>query len=103
MSDVIIHLAGQIYQDQINSNKLDKIYELASLKVYNGYLTNISTYDVYQFNGWTFEWRRGRPFPPWPLKKNGEPRACAGNKFYSDISEWMNMSDSDQDTFQAIK
>lgn len=66
---------------------------------YGNVIVHIATYDVYQFNGWVFEWRRGRPFSPWPIKKNGEPRACAGRKFYSDITEWLNMSDEDQDTF----
>lgn len=54
-----------------------------------GYMKNetiiihISTPTFYQFEGWLFEYSRNKPFGPWPCKKDLEPRARAGRKFYS--------------------
>jgi|GEM_PF-2140141 len=67
----------------------------------NDVIVCLATYDVYNFNGWTFEWRRGRPISPWPLKLNGEPRACAGSKFYNDIEPFFKLNNIEQDKFMV--
>lgn len=41
---------------------------------------------LYEYKGWFFEIAVGGM--PWPLKKDGDPRARAGAKFYAMFSEW---------------
>ncbi len=43
---------------------------------------------IYEYAGWTFEFPAYGP--PWPLRKDGEPRARAGRKFYRDIEPFLN-------------
>ena len=64
-------------------------------------IIHIAFVDVYNYKGWVFEWRRGRPFSPWPLKKNGDLRERAGAKFYNDITPFLNLSKQDQDKFMV--
>lgn len=44
---------------------------------------------IYEFDGWVFEYHRGKPYGPWPLKKDGEPRARAGKKFYKAFEDFQ--------------
>lgn len=41
---------------------------------------------VYEFEGWTFE--DSYSSGPWPLRKDGEPRARAGRKFWAVWNRW---------------
>lgn len=45
-------------------------------------IIHISMPTFYKFEGWKFEYSRTKPFGPWPAKKDLEPRARAGKKFY---------------------
>lgn len=49
---------------------------------------------VYEFDGWLFE------VPaytcPWPLKKDGEPRARAGRKFWDVVARFDKLSDKEK-------
>ena len=49
---------------------------------------------VYSYRGWLFEvhgWSG-----PWPLRKDGEPRARAGRRFWTVWSEWEGLTDDEQ-------
>lgn len=50
--------------------------------VFMDWLIHITTTKFYEFEGWKFEYDRHKPISPWPLKKDLEPRARAGYKFY---------------------
>ncbi len=45
---------------------------------------------TYQFEGVTFEFHRF--IGPWPLKKNGDPKKYAGEKFYQLYERFKNLS-----------
>ena len=45
----------------------------------------------YQFEGWIFEYSRTKPFGPWPCKKDLEPRARAGKKFYDMFERFLEL------------
>jgi hypothetical protein len=55
---------------------------------------------VYEFDGWIFEYYRTKPFGPWPLKKDHEPRARAGNKFYNMFDRFHKLSIDEQETYR---
>lgn len=54
----------------------------------NGAIIHISWECIYEFEGWTFDYDRRKPFGPWPQKKNGDPRKRAGRKFYDMFSRF---------------
>lgn len=49
---------------------------------------------IYSYKGWTFEVSSASG--PWPLRKDGEPRAWAGNVFWRLYSEWDGLPDSEK-------
>lgn len=49
---------------------------------------------VYEFSRWKFEYGHGGC---WPLKANGDARARAGKKFYSDIAAFFVLSTAEQE------
>ena len=49
---------------------------------------------IYEYKGWLFEYKQY--MGAWPLKKDGEPRKRAGNRFWSILSEWMALPDDEQ-------
>ena len=51
----------------------------------------------YTYKGWTFEWKKSWPVGPWPCKKNWEPRARAGDKFWNMFQEFSALSDEEQE------
>jgi len=63
----------------------------------NSYPIHISFAVVYNYEGWTFDYDRGKPFGPWPLKKDGEPRARAGKKFYDMFERFLKLTEEDQE------
>jgi len=51
----------------------------------------ISTETYYEFEGWKFEYSRTKPFGPWPVKNDLEPRKKAGRKFYAMFDRFINL------------
>ena len=49
---------------------------------------------IYKYKGWVFEYGQGSI---WPLKKNGDRRKRAGNKFYNMIDEFAHLPNYEQD------
>jgi len=49
---------------------------------------------IYEYCGWLFEYDPYRGV--WPLKKDGEHRKKAGNKFWKVFSEWFDLSEKEQ-------
>jgi len=49
---------------------------------------------VYEFEGWFFEYGH---HICWPLRKDGEPRKRAGDKFYDMIDRFFAQSQKEQD------
>ena len=54
----------------------------------------------YRFDGWIFEWHRNKPFGPWPVKKDLEPRKRAGDKFYAMFTRFRALSVADQERYR---
>lgn len=52
----------------------------------------------YEFEGWKFEYDRRKPFGPWPLKNDLEPKAKAGRKFYQMFGRFNALSIEDQES-----
>jgi hypothetical protein len=53
---------------------------------------------IYEYNGMTFEYG---PTICWPLRKDGEPRARAGAKFYDHIDGFFKLSDDEKETYRV--
>jgi hypothetical protein len=49
---------------------------------------------VYSWRGWT--WEDGMYSGPWPLRKDGEPRARAGRVFWKVWSEWEDLPEDEK-------
>ena len=58
----------------------------------------ICTNPTYKFGKWEFEYGQGCGC--WPLKKNGEIRARAGKKFYSDLGAFFNLTNKEQQAYR---
>jgi hypothetical protein len=54
---------------------------------------------TYYYNGWDFEYLYYGG--PWPLKKDGDPRKCCGEKFWKDIYGFLKLSDEDKKQYQT--
>lgn len=52
----------------------------------------------YTFNGVDFEMTYSGP---WPLKKDGDPKARAGRGFYKRIKDWCKMTDADREKYRT--
>lgn len=65
-------------------------------------IVHISTPTFYQFEGWLFEYSRTKPFGPWPVKKDLEPRARAGRKFYEMFGRFISMRESEQEKCRIL-
>jgi len=63
-------------------------------------MVHVTVASMYEFEGWKFEYYRTKPLSPWPLKKDLEPRARAGNKFYDMLGRFLELSVEDQETFR---
>ncbi len=61
----------------------------------SGAVIHLSIPKIYEFNGVEFEC--GTITGPWPLKKNGNPKARCGKRFYKRIQEWSKMKDADRE------
>ena len=48
---------------------------------------------IYEFDGWLFEYG---PIGVWPLKRNGEPRARAGRRFYQMLDRFTALSEDER-------
>ena len=57
---------------------------------------------IYLYKGWHFEWHRNKPFGPWPCKKDWEPRARAGDKFWNMFQEFSELSDDEQEQYRVF-
>jgi len=55
---------------------------------------------IYEFNGWLFEYDRRKPFGPWPLKKDLEPRSRAGKKFYEMFEGFSSLAEVEQEKYR---
>lgn len=55
----------------------------------------------FEFEGWYFEFHRY--CGPWPLKKNGDPRKRAGNKFYKMYDKFSKLSPKQQEKYMVYK
>jgi hypothetical protein len=49
---------------------------------------------LYNFNGIEFEFSS---IGPWPLKKDGDPKARCGKRFYDSIHQWSIMKPEEQE------
>ncbi len=63
----------------------------------SGYLCTVP---VYEYKGWSFEFHSY--LGPWPLKKDGNPRKCAGKKFWDIFDEFATLSKEEQETYLKI-
>ena len=54
---------------------------------------------IYEYNGWLFEINAASG--PWPLRKDGEPRRRAGDKFYDMFAEFDRLPKSKQETYRV--
>lgn len=61
-------------------------------------IINITVPVFYEFEGWKFEYDRRKPFGPWPLKNDLEPRARAGRKFYQMFGRFSALSRDEQES-----
>ena len=52
---------------------------------------------LYEYDGWFFEFA---PFP-WPLRKDGEPRKHAGDKFYAMIDKFQALPEAERRRFRV--
>ena len=52
---------------------------------------------LYKFEGWIFEYSRTKPFGPWPLKKDYEPRKRAGRAFYQMFGRFLELPADEQE------
>ena len=64
-------------------------------------IIHIGMIKFYEYQGWLIEYDRNKPFGPWPCKKDGEPRARAGRKFYSVFGEFNKLSIEQQEGFRV--
>ena len=60
-------------------------------------IIHVSMPTYYVFEGWIFEYSRTKPFGPWPCKKNFEPRARAGKKFYDMFGRFSDLPEKEQE------
>lgn len=60
-------------------------------------IIHISFAKFYRFEGWVFEWDRGKPFGPWPCKADLEPRKRAGKKFYDVFGRFSDLTVQQQE------
>lgn len=63
-------------------------------------IINITFQPIYKFEGWIFEYYRTKPFPPWPLKVDGEPRKRAGKKFWDMFERFSRMDVVSQEFYR---
>ena len=56
----------------------------------------------YTYKGWTFEWKKSRSLGPWPCKKDWNPRAKAGDKFWNMFEEFYDLSDDEQEQYRVL-
>lgn len=63
----------------------------------SGEIIHVTLIIMYEFEGWKFEYDRRKPFGPWPLKNNLEPRARAGRKFYSMFGRFIELPETEQE------
>jgi len=59
-------------------------------------IVHVSIPVFYKFEGWIFEYSRTKPFGPWPCKKDLEPRARAGKKFYQAFGRFIDLPIEEQ-------
>lgn len=64
-------------------------------------IIHISFAKIFEFEGWVFEYDRNKPFGPWPLKKDYEPRKRAGMKFYNTFGRFQQMTVEEQQGFRV--
>ncbi|WP_143305514.1 hypothetical protein [Marispirochaeta aestuarii] len=53
---------------------------------------------IYEFNGWTFEYGYGGP---WPIRKDGELYKRRGEKFLNDIAGFLKLSDEEKQKYKV--
>lgn len=63
-------------------------------------IIHISMPTFYEFEGWIFEYSRTKPFGPWPCKKDLEPRAVAGKKFYDMFGRFSDLPEHEQERYR---
>ena len=71
----------------------DKVVNIK--KYVTGHICMASTY---KYKGWYFE---SSHYQYWPLKKDGEPRLRAGDKFWSVLAEFLDLSEESQEEFRT--
>lgn len=53
---------------------------------------------IYEYKGWSFEYGMTGA---WPLRKDGEPRARAGRKFYAMIGEFFALTEEEKAEYRT--
>ncbi|MBE0470428.1 MAG: hypothetical protein IBX55_13100 [Methyloprofundus sp.] len=66
-----------------------------------GVIVHMSFQKAYLFKGWLFEYDRNKPFGPWPLKKDFEPRKRAGRSFFKCFAEFQSLPVERQEEFRV--
>ncbi|MFK5882818.1 MAG: hypothetical protein QM489_00590 [Candidatus Izemoplasma sp.] len=79
----------------MKESALSKLQEFS-----NEPLIHICFIKAYEYKGWKFEYDRGKPYGPWPLKKDLEPRERAGQVFYNLFSEFYKLEDAEQEKYR---
>ena len=65
-------------------------------------LIHISFLKIFEFEGWKFEYQASKPFGPWPVKNDLEPRARAGKKFYEMFDRFNLLTDEQQNQLRIV-
>ena len=65
-----------------------------------GAIIHISRAIYYEFDGWKFEYDRSKPFGPWPVKNDLEPKSRAGEKFYEMFAKFSELSVLEQERYR---
>jgi len=65
-------------------------------------LIHVSFLKAYEFEGCLFEYDRNKPFPPWPLKKDHEPKKLAGRKFFDLFGRFNELTLDEQEKYRVI-
>lgn len=65
-------------------------------------IVHIAYARIFEYEGWVFEYHRNKPFPPWPLKVDGEPRKRAGRKFWAMFDRFNALPIDEQEKLRMI-
>lgn len=65
-------------------------------------MIKVSTIHAYKFQGWSFEYYKNKPFSPWPLTKELEPRSRAGRQFYKMLADFEKLTITEKEQCRIL-